>query len=332
VSSARQADEALVKSYRYLRCAMVGLVLCLAVAVIHQSVKQGTILSSISAYYFTSAQSIFVGALIAIGVCMIALRGTTDTDDVLLNLGGMLAPVVAVVPTARMKDYRRIVSACRESDGATTPDPVLKDVDCPSVRALADLTEANVANNMVALLTVAFVGLVATLLFARRDGLPFARFRVGFGVAVVIFALALFAFVRFRQVFIDVAHYAAAIAMFGCIVAVVIVNALRHQGVEMHGTGALPRTRQVSAALFRSPDGYAVIALAMLTAVVIGGGLGWAGTFEDTIFWLEAALILLFGAFWVLQTKEQWDVDPCAPTCGESSPAVPEAERGARVA
>jgi hypothetical protein len=313
MSSTQQADETLVKSYRYLRTAMVGLVLCLAVAVIHQSLKQGTILSSISAYYFTSAQSIFVGALIAIGVCMIALRGTTDADDILLNIGGMLAPVVAVVPTARIKDLHKILSACRDSDGATFVDPLIKDVDCPSVQALEAVTEANVANNMLALLVVAYVGLVATVLFARRDRLPIARFRVGFGIAVGIVVLASFVFVRYPLLFVDVAHYAAAIPMFGCIVVVVIINALRHKGVVIRGPGLPSKMRQVAMALVRSPDGYALIALAMLTAVVVGGGLALAGTFEDTIFWLEAALIILFGVFWVLQTREQWDVDPCAP-------------------
>ena len=134
MSSTQQADETLVKSYRYLRTAMVGLVLCLTVAVIHQSLKQGTILSSISAYYFTSAQTIFVGALIAIGVCMIALRGTTDTDDILLNIGGMLAPVVAVVPTARINDLHKILTACRDSDGATFVDPVIRTSTAPTSR------------------------------------------------------------------------------------------------------------------------------------------------------------------------------------------------------
>lgn len=312
MSSTRQADETLVKTYRYLRSAMVGLVFCLAVAVIHQSLTQGSILSSISAYYFTSAQAIFVGALIAIGVCMIAIRGTTDADDILLNIGGMLAPVVAVVPTARIRDHRTILTACRESDGATIANPVVEDVDCPSLQALAAVTEANVANNMLALLAVAYVGLVATVLFARRDRLPFARFRVGFGIAVAIVAAVSFVFFGHRDLFVHVAHYAAAIPMFGCIVLVVIINAVRHQGVHLQGSGMVPRMKEGATALLRLRDGYARIAVAMLAAVLVGGGLAWAGTFEDTIFWLEAALILLFGVFWVVQTREQWDVDPCA--------------------
>lgn len=314
----QQADDTLIKSYRYLRLAMVGLVVCLTVAVIDQSVTQGTILSSISSYYFTSAQAIFVGALIAIGVCMIALRGTTDADDILLNIGGMLAPVVAIVPTARIKDQRKILDACRESDGATIVDPLIEDVDCPSELALQALTDANVANNMLALLSVAYLGLAITVLFARRDGLPFDRIRVGFGIAVAVVAAVTFVFFAFREFFVHVAHYAAAIPMFGCIVLVVIINAVRRQKVEVTQTGLRARMGQAAEALLPPRNGYAVIALLMLVAVVVGGALEWAGVYQDTIFYLEAALILLFGVFWVLQTIELLDIDPCPPKTGPS--------------
>jgi hypothetical protein len=313
MSSTQQTDQTLIKSYRYLRLAMVGLVFCLTVAVVHQSVQQGTILSSISAYYFTSAQAIFVGALIAIGVCMIALRGTTDADDILLNIGGMLAPVVAVVPTARIKDQRKVLDACRESDGATIVDPVIGDVDCPSELALQAITEANVANNVLALLAVAYAGLVITLVFARRDGLRIERFRVGFGIAVTIVVAVTVVFFAFPEFFVHVAHYAAAIPMFGCIVLVVIINAVRQKEVDVVASGPRARLGQAAEALLPPRNGYAVIAILMLLAVVIGGALEWAGVFEDTIFYLEAALILLFGIFWVLQTIELLDIDPCPP-------------------
>src|SRR4051794_35776947 len=83
-----------VRSYRFLRAAMVGLLICLAVAVALQSIAQRSILDSISAYYYTPAQGVFVGALVALGACMIALEGAGPTEDALLNLGGMLAPVI----------------------------------------------------------------------------------------------------------------------------------------------------------------------------------------------------------------------------------------------
>lgn len=305
-----QDDETLVKSYRYLRTAMVGLVLCLAVAVLYQTGRQGSILSSISAYYYTPAQAVFVGALIAIGVCMIALQGTTEAEDVLLNIGGMLAPVVAIVPTARSADYRAALAACRQSDGSSFADQALTAVDCPSVRALADATQANIENNMVALLAVGAAGLLATVVFAWRDRHPIRAFRASFTVAVVVYALAFLAFTVYEEAFIDNAHYVAAVGLFACIVAVAVVNALRHQGERLTTVnGWRHNATKVVSALFRSPDRYAVVALAMLATVAVGGPLLLADTFRDTLFWLEASLIVLFAAFWVIQTKEQWHHD-----------------------
>ena len=79
------------KSYRYLRIAMVGLLIALAAAVFYQSSQQGSFLASVSAYYYTSAQAVFVGALIGLGASMIALQGLTDAEDQFLNLGGIFA-------------------------------------------------------------------------------------------------------------------------------------------------------------------------------------------------------------------------------------------------
>lgn len=54
---------------------------------------------SISAYYHTGVREIFVGALGAIGVFLLAYRGIQRIDDVASNLAGFLALVVAALPT-----------------------------------------------------------------------------------------------------------------------------------------------------------------------------------------------------------------------------------------
>lgn len=94
------ADDVL-KTYRYLRLAMVALVGMLAAGVVIGASRAGQLLTSLSAYYYTPAQSVFVGALVAIGVCLIVIRGE-DTEDVALNLAGMLAPVVAGLTVAAL--------------------------------------------------------------------------------------------------------------------------------------------------------------------------------------------------------------------------------------
>ena len=88
------------KTYRYLRIAIVAMVLALILSMIFEWLDAGDWLQSISAYYFTAVNPIFIGSLIMIGICLIAIRGTTDFEDIVLNLAGIMAPVVALVPTA----------------------------------------------------------------------------------------------------------------------------------------------------------------------------------------------------------------------------------------
>lgn len=306
-SGPNRSDDTVVKSYRYLRAAMVGLMLSLGVAVVYQSVQQGSILSSISAYYYTPAQAIFVGALVAVGACMIALQGTTETEDVLLNIGGMLAPVVAIVPTARSQDYRAAIAACRASDGSIFTDQGSTAVDCPTVRALADAAQANIDNNMVALLAVGAAGLVASLLLAGQEGRRPRGFWAGFSCACAVWALTALGFLAYPAWFTDNAHYVAAVVLFACIVMVAVVNALRHQKEISEDDAGRADAKTVMAVLFTSRDYYAMVALAMLAVVLVGVALLLAHTFHTTLFWIEASLIALFATFWVIQTKEQWN-------------------------
>jgi hypothetical protein len=168
----RRDSDIVAKSYRYLRLAMVGLLACLAAAVLYQSWRQGwPPLGSVSAYYYTPAQAFFVAGLIGLGACMIALKGTTPIEDLFLNLGGVFAAIVALVPTGRDADYRAAVRACRE---AGTPVLTQKAstgrLDCPTVQALEATAKANVDNNLVALLIVGFIVLVATFFIAWKAG------------------------------------------------------------------------------------------------------------------------------------------------------------------
>ncbi|WP_415095127.1 hypothetical protein [Nocardioides sp.] len=99
-------------TYRYVRFALLALLLALAISVAAETVRGGW-QTSISAYYYTAAGPVFIGALTAIGVCLVALRGFTDAEDVCLNLAGVSAPMVAFVPTpeeGRLPDVPAIVN------------------------------------------------------------------------------------------------------------------------------------------------------------------------------------------------------------------------------
>jgi hypothetical protein len=312
-----QDSDTLAKSYRYLRLAMVGLLLCVAAAVLYQSWRQGwNLLGSVSAYYYTPAQAIFVGGLIGLGACMIALKGT-PFEDVVLNLGGVFAAVVAIVPTSRGEDYRTAVRACRQGAGPLLTEKASTGPDCPTVQALADATRANVENNLSTLLVVGAIALVASLVFAWRDGTlnrqadghAMRNFLWGFGVAVVLWLAALFARLLSLQWVIDKAHFLATWGLALCVLVVVFANAYRVR--EQSGDGSQGRQSPVRQSLDavgglvtvrRYHDRYSWIARLMLlvTAVAL-----WLWLFDRiTLFWVEAVVGVFFIVFWTVQTFE----------------------------
>src|SRR4051812_42857146 len=98
MTSARDA----VRTYRYLRGAMVSLLLSLLLAVVLQwwvGTSHTCWLGSISAYYFTPARTVVVGSLCALGIALIAYEGHSPEENVLLDFSGIMALLVAAVPT-----------------------------------------------------------------------------------------------------------------------------------------------------------------------------------------------------------------------------------------
>lgn len=280
-----QDDPALaaVKTYRYLRLALVALVLLLfaAVALEWWAAGRGCLQGSISAYYYTPVQAVFVGVLVTMGVSLIALKGNTTGEDVLLNFAGMLAPGVAFVPTPG-------VGGCRSAP--------LVNPDVPS----------NVANNLQALFVTGLLVGVVVLFLARREGTrPAAAggLRRGDRVGILVTAAVLLGgavwFYVDRGSFLARAHDAAAIPMFGAIIVVVWLNARDVQRSMAQGTAAGP-------APGRYVPVYRAIAAAMLGALATVVVVSLATRSTSLVFWVEVVLIALFAAFWVVQTVELW--------------------------
>ena len=128
-------DIAAVKTYRYLRIRMVGAVVLLGVSILIERSNVDCWQTSVSAYYYTPVRSIFVGVMLAIGLCLIVIKGSTTWEDATLNAAGMLAPIVAVVPTTD-------VGVC----WSQSPGPLPVDDD----GNLASWAMANADNNITA--------------------------------------------------------------------------------------------------------------------------------------------------------------------------------------
>jgi hypothetical protein len=254
-----------VTTWRYLRLAMVGLVIGLAVSLVYERTRVDCFQTSISAYYYTPVQAYFVGALVAIGVCLFSLKGNTEWEDALLNLAGMLAPIVALVPTPKIGD-------CKPYTGTT---------------AHGDL---NIANNVVALLAVEFLALAFVAAIRRRKP-PSTAARIGYFAAVSVWVATTAVFALDRGLFDDWAHNAAAVLMFVCIIAVVLVNAVDY---KESGEGKSLKNRYAAVA---------VVMVATLPVIVYGLRADWP-------YWtivVEGSVIALFAIFWGIQTKELWN-------------------------
>lgn len=257
------SEQHTIKTYRYLRIAMVGLVATLFTAVGYEMVQKDLdcFQTSISAYYYTPAQAIFVGTLIAIGVCLVAVKGNTEWEDIFLNISGMLAPVVALVPT---------------------PGPG----KCQTVKVDRIEADAAIENNVYSILLVGVLGVLVSAALAWRE----RRRRAAADVAGsdrspygVLIALAILIgggawFCTDRGSFTDKAHYAAALTMFGFIVLVVVWNAWQF-GKKDTGSYA---------------NRYAVIALLMVGSLVVLGGYAWLADWDHAVLWIEGVLITLF--------------------------------------
>lgn len=277
-----RADSAVavVKTYRYLRLSLVGLVVLLfsALAIEWSQVGRECVQPTISAYWHTPVRPVLVGVLVTMGICVIALKGNDEAEDVLLNLAGILAPGVAFVPTTAY-------TSC----SSVPPDGV-------------DAT-ASIENAMQALFVLGAVAAVVALVIARRDlrgpGTLGVWTRVGIALGFAATGGGAVWFYLDRDGFIANAHNVAAVPMFLAIVAAVWVNARDVQQT----IASRPALRAVRSRYVATYRGIAVSMLATLALAVIGHLAEWT----YALLVVEILLITLFAAFWVIQTRELWN-------------------------
>jgi hypothetical protein len=268
IPPARSPVEGYARStWHHLRLAMVALALGLVATILYENARTNCFQNSISAYWYTPARGYLVALLVGMSLCMVCLRGGNATEDLLLNFAGMFAPVIAFVPTTPEK-----APNCMQVAGAVSERP------------------ASIANNATALFAVAGVVVVmVALMWRARPPTPRARRWSFVALAIALAALAVFVFLR--DVFEEAAHLTAAVAMFGCIIAIAWVNAIHSE----------PLHRVVN---YR--NAYWAVAIGMGLAVagtIVAAALG--GWSHLTIL-IEVILIALFAVLWVLQTIELW--------------------------
>ena len=286
------------RTYRYVRVGLVAVVLFVGVGVGAQ-VAAGGALASLSASYYTPARNVFVGALCAVSLALLALSGRS-LEQALLDLAALLAPVIALVPAPVMAgDVPGLDPHCP----AMTP--------CVPAAAVPE-----VANGMLALTVLGVVGVVgaAALALAQRS------FTVGVGVtlltAAVLVGSAAAWWAVSPETFLRRGHDAATLGFFTLVTLVAALAALRPAG---HSA----RARRILRAVYAVTAVGILVTLVLLAAVLALRGRGVdlvALTGLPLIFLGEAVALGLFAVFWVAQTAEFWDAaDPAV----RGEPGIP---------
>lgn len=273
-------NTSLLRTYRNLRLGIAGTVVLIGIAVGVTATQIG-VLPSISAYYYTAARDIFVGALIAAALGIITLSGH-GIQRALLDAAGLFAPLIALVPTPiRNGTVPAFLGAC---PGVTKciPEAVLPDIDVGVITYL-----------VAGALAIVVAILVST--FAAEGSLR--RSTPSLVIACVVLLLVLITWVWAREFFLAQTHLVAGVIFFGLIAAVAIAN------VFDQGQGARPvRWRRIV---------YWLIAVSLfvdvaILIIVITSGVD-VGTLPPPVFVGEFIALTLFVIFWVVQSLERWE-------------------------
>ncbi|NIK37221.1 hypothetical protein FHS05_002260 [Microbacterium endophyticum] len=287
------------RTYRYVRLSIVGAVFALGVTLAAVFVTDGP-LTSISAAYYSPARDVFVGAIFAITLALVALSGRS-IEQALLDYMAILAPIVAIVPTPI--DPAVWGGTCADAPSCVPPE-FAASVDVSAVALIATAAAA--------------VGGAWALAIVQRT-LSRAS-----GIALIIAALIVIAmgawWIIWPQGFLQGAHAVAASLFFGLIAAVATIAAL--------GAGRLARTRR-RGLIYRGA--YATVAIgigvsvALLITVVLCDVWGFdvsRATGIPLIFVGEALALALFAVFWTVQTVQLWnDPDASEDSAAEDSAA-----------
>jgi hypothetical protein len=264
-------------TYRYLRGGMAVMIVMLGAAVIGERLTATCWQTSISAYYFTTAHSIFIAALCALGVQFIVYKGSSDTEDVLLTLAGILAFIVAMVPTTR---------------------PVLL---CGryGLPAEYDVKHAITNNVLAVVIALAIARIVSWWLYRRtKTTVPKSVLgTVSMYLLRAIMAVGLVAVIFFRDRFDSNAHGVAAVIMFLAIIITVVTTAFL---VSRQEEAKSPH-RHLYYVVYQS---IAVAMIVTLSAVVVLHFV--LDSWNHWVIVVETALILEFTVYWVIQTIELW--------------------------
>jgi hypothetical protein len=277
------------RTYRYVRLSLVGVIVLLGISVSTQIVVGGP-LASVSAAYYTPARDVFVGSLCAVALALLALSGRS-LEQVLLDVAALFAPIIALVPSpVETGDISGVAVAC-PGEHACVPESYVP----------------GIANGMLSLVVLAVFAIAAALVVARLQETLDRATVVSLGVAAAAVVGMAGWWMLSPATFVPAAHNVAAIVFFVLVATVAALAAWRPVGP----TAARGRGLRLAYGMIA---GGILAALVVVIVVVVGraAGVDVVDASPLPLFFLgEAAALLLFAAFWIVQTVEFWnDTDP----------------------
>jgi hypothetical protein len=278
-------SQSAITTYRALRMGVVAVALLLMVSLVLEIIRAGGLeLTSISASFYSPVRNVFVGVLVATGMALIAIMGREKSEDGALNLAGMLAPTIGMLPTTVGPSAP---GACREGVAKCIPFSTLFDVE----------------NNVSALLVLGLVALVGALIYVLRTyGAGSVQLRRMI-LPASLWLVSAVLWTSARELMFVHGHNLAAFCFFLLLAWVARINALDPpEGPTV--MGLRPQDYQ---------RGYQIISWAMIVTIVLTAIydiailLRWLpNPYPQWFFVAESLLLALFIAFWVLQTAHFW--------------------------
>jgi hypothetical protein len=277
-SDSTSSTPILLTVYRDLRVGLAVTMAMLAAAIVIDVIqKKGCVQGALSEYFYTPAHSVFIATLIGFATLFFVYRGSSGTEDALLTLAGVAALIAALVPQGR------------------------PELCAPSFVPEAFKTEVIVRPNVWSVVVALILGWSVTWWKNRpnrREQTRSAGATLALYFLRLVVAVGLLSLIFRKDWFFIHAHGAAGVLMLSAFIATVFT------------TAHLAKKEDRSTKRRDYRGFYTWIARLMLVTLI--GVITVHVTRPDwfRVPWvsvLEAALILEFLAYWVVQSIELWD-------------------------
>ena len=277
------ASTSTQRTYRYVRLGLIAAILSIFVSLIAHGTTYGWP-TSISALFYTPSGTVFVGAVFAVSFGLLALSGHS-VEQALLDLAGVVVPLIAIVPTViRTGDIAGVTAECGDAARCVPPEYV-----------------SGIANGMVTFAVIGGMGVIFAVVLAVVQRTISGGLLLAIAAATAIIAGMTIWWAVDPESYVPSAHLVATVGFLSLMALVSLMSAAGAGGTSYRAVyGAL-------SVLF-----VLTLVFVMIASIVQFRGADLdAPTGPPLVLIGEAIALAVFGIFWLAQTAQNWDeVDP----------------------